>query len=262
MALSPVGEPRDRAALVRLAVHLRRETPRAVGDMLAAYVKGLPGRGPRARRASPRSSGTSPAPAPAKGGFDARLAKGKFLAYPGNRFDDHVGAVRRRRFQSGAAGGHRRATRIPETGAWTGQGGLVNGRRIEQVGASFNAALLTGRAPRPARLRRPRRRAPGRPRGRRGRSARRAVGRRGRSPRPQRVAKAVEGRRGPVRRPLRHRRARRRRARLRARLDAAAGRALALAFQLGLFENPYVDAGAGAARSRTPTPPTRPASTR
>jgi len=82
-----------------------------------------------------------PVVGPAKGGWDARLAKGKLAGYPGNALDAHL-APFAKAITAGVAG-VMPAYGIPETGSWTGLGGLLNGTTIEQVGASFNARLLT-----------------------------------------------------------------------------------------------------------------------
>jgi len=77
----------------------------------------------------------------AKDGWDGRLAKGKFLTYPANRLDDHLVPFQGA-FEQGVAG-VMPAYGILETGSWTALSGAINGNTIEQVGASFNATLLT-----------------------------------------------------------------------------------------------------------------------
>jgi beta-glucosidase len=84
--------------------------------------------------------GDFPGAGPAKGGFDARLEKGRFLSYPGNHFDDHVAP-----FGAAVTAGAAAVVMsygISETGPWTGLGGLVSGTTLEQVGASFSPALI------------------------------------------------------------------------------------------------------------------------
>jgi beta-glucosidase len=222
------------------------ENAAAAADMLGAYVKGLQG-ATLGKTGVAAVVGHFPGAGAAKDGLDGRLAKGKFLAYPGNRFDDHV-APFAKAFQNGAAG-VLPAYAIPEAGAWTGQGGLVNGATIEQVGASFNAALLTdvlrgqldfgGLVVAPQGVLEDAGLAPlGAPWGME--TATKA----------QRIAKAVGagvdqfvGLSDTV--------ALAAAGLLPARVDAAAGRALALAFRLGLFENPYVDPARAPALANT-----------
>lgn len=111
-----------------------------VGNLVAAYVKGMQGdtlgQGSVATVVS-----AFPGAGAAKGGLDARLAKGKFTSYPGDNIDAHL-APFQRAISQGVAG-VMTGYAIPETGAWTGQGGTLSGTSIEQVGASFNAKLVT-----------------------------------------------------------------------------------------------------------------------
>jgi beta-glucosidase-like glycosyl hydrolase len=111
-----------------------------VADLVEAYVKGLQGAtlGKTSVAAVVRNF---PGAGPAKGGWDARLAKGKYLVYPADNLDDHL-APFQRAFSAGVAG-VMSGYAIPEAGSWSGLGGLVDGATIEQVGASFHAKLLT-----------------------------------------------------------------------------------------------------------------------
>jgi beta-glucosidase-like glycosyl hydrolase len=222
------------------------EDSAAVAELVGAYVKGLQGE-TLGRTSVAAVAGQFPGAGAAKGGLDARLAKGRFTSYPGNRFDQHAGAFQRA-FDRGVAGvmpGYG----VPEAGAWTGLGGLVNGATVEQVGASFNATLLTdvlrghygfgGLVIAPAGVLEDAGVAPlGAPWGME--SATKA----------QRVAKAVGagvdqliGLNDTVALAA---------AGLEpARVDAAAARALALVFRLGLFEDPYVNAAQAPALCNT-----------
>ncbi|MFT3913345.1 MAG: glycoside hydrolase family 3 N-terminal domain-containing protein [Anaeromyxobacteraceae bacterium] len=72
----------------------------------------------------------------ARGGLDARLSKGRYTAYDGNRFEAHAAA-----FCTGAAGlmpGYA----IPAYGTWGTLADPLLGQKIQQAGASFNAQLL------------------------------------------------------------------------------------------------------------------------
>jgi beta-glucosidase len=182
-----------------------------------------------------------PGAGPAKDGWDARLEKGKFVSYPGNAFDAHVGAFQKA-FDTGVAGvmpGYG----ILETGTWSGLGGLVNGATIEQVGASFNATLLTGvlrghyafsgLVLAPAGVLEDQGLSPfGAPWGMEAKT------------KAERVAKAVAAgvdQFGGLNDPAPIAAAKAAGLVTEAQLDASAKRGLALMFQLGLFEDPYVD---------------------
>jgi beta-glucosidase-like glycosyl hydrolase len=222
------------------------EDSSSVGDMVAAYVKGLQGES-LGQTSVASVVNHYPGAGAAKDGWDARLEKGKYTSYPGNNIDAHL-APFSKAIDAGAVGvmpGYA----IPETGDWSGADKLIDGTTIEQVGASFNKTLITdvlrthsgfkgmvlapwgvledvGAA------------TPAAPWGME--SATKA----------QRLAKAVNAGvdqfgglsdKAPVGDALD--------ASLitQEQIDTAARRALALAFQLGLFENPYVDdAKAGA----------------
>ncbi|MCC6622580.1 MAG: glycoside hydrolase family 3 protein [Deltaproteobacteria bacterium] len=113
----------------------------AVAERVAAYIKGLQGEalGPASVAAV---VGQFPGAGPAEDGGDARLAKGKFLVYPGNRIDDHI-APFEAAIDAGA-GAVMTAYGIPKTGAWTGLDGALAGTTIEQVGAAFNDTIVDG----------------------------------------------------------------------------------------------------------------------
>lgn len=212
-----------------------------VAQLVAAYVKGL--QGPALGATSVAAVvGHYPGAGAAKGGGDARLAKGKLVTFSGTTLDQHL-APFDRALDAGVAGvmpGYG----VLETGTFTAKGGLIDGSTLEQVAPSFNHALLTdvlrthsgfgglvvapwgvledeGSTP------------PAAPWGVESLT------------RVQRLAKAVNagvdqfgglGELGLVAQ------AKADGLITQAQVDAAAGRALALAFKLGLFENPYVDA--------------------
>lgn len=211
-----------------------------VSSLVGAYVKGLQGTalGPTSVAGVVSHF---PGAGPALDGWDARLAKGKFLTYPGNGIDAHLAAFQGA-FDAGVAG-VMPAYGIPQAGPWTGLGGILDGATIEQVGASFNAELLTdalrghygfsGLVVAPPGILEDAGVSPlGAPWGMEA------------STRAERAAKAVNagvdqlaglGDATPI--------AAARTAGLieDARIDAAARRALELMFRLGLFEDPYVD---------------------
>lgn len=190
---------------------------------LACVVNGFPGAGP------------------ARDGVDARLSKGRLVGWSGTAIDTHL-APFARAFTAGVAG-VMPAYGVPATGTWSGLAGALDGATIEQVGASFNAELLTetlrghyafsGLVLAPWGVLEDAGIAPlGAPWGVEGltRAQRlaKAVGagvdQFGGLSDAALVASAVSG--GGL---------------AAAQVDAAAGRALALAFRLGLFEDPYVD---------------------
>ena len=111
-----------------------------MANRVEAFVKGAQGTtlGPTSLACVVNSF---PGAGPAKAGWDAKLAKGKLVGYPGNNLDAHL-APFAKAITAGVAG-VMPAYGIPETGAWTGLGGVLSGATIEQVGASFNAKLLT-----------------------------------------------------------------------------------------------------------------------
>jgi beta-glucosidase len=215
------------------------EDPTLVADLVQAYVEGLQGTAVGAASVA-AVVGHFPGAGPAKGGWDARLEKGKLTSYSGTSFDTHL-APFERAFAAGVAGvmpGYA----IPEQGAWTGLSGLVDGATIEQVGASFSPTLLTtvlrghygygGLVLAPwGVLEDPGVSPLGAPWGVEGLT------------RAQRVAKAVNAgvdQFGGLDDPTAIAAARAAGDITDAQIDAAAARALALAFRLGLFENPYV----------------------
>jgi len=110
-----------------------------VANMLGAYLEGLQGQ-TLGKTSVAAVVGHFPGAGPAKGGFDGRLAKGKYLNYRGNRFDDHV-APFQRGIERGAAA-VMMAHGVSETGSWTGLTGVVSGQTLEQVGASFSETLI------------------------------------------------------------------------------------------------------------------------
>jgi beta-glucosidase len=230
------------------------ENAAAAGAMVEAFVEGAQGAwnqdtsalldGDLGAGGVAAAVGHFPGAGPAKGGWDARFEKGKFLTYPGGKFGDHVAPFEKAIGKGVAA--VIASYGIAEAGAWTGLGGVVDGATLEQVGASFNQKLLTdvlrdhygfeGLVLAPPGVLED---APlGAPWGME--TATKA----------QRAAKAVNAgvdqflgladttpisdavTAGTI---------------ASARLDAAASRALALAFQLGLFEDPFVDADQAAA---------------
>ena len=111
-----------------------------VADFVAAYIKGMQGESLGQGSVATVVS-AFPGAGAAKGGLDARLAKGKFTTYPGNAIDAHLAPFQRAITQGVA--GVMTGYAIPETGAWTGQAGTLSGASIEQSGASFNAKLVT-----------------------------------------------------------------------------------------------------------------------
>jgi beta-glucosidase len=111
-----------------------------VGDMVAAFVAGAKGASLASGIAT--VAGDFPGAGPAKDGWDARFSKGRYLTYPGGAFDAHA-APFQRAIDAGVTA-IVASYGIPETGAWTGAGGVVNGATLEQVAASFNGTLLTG----------------------------------------------------------------------------------------------------------------------
>lgn len=112
----------------------------AVGARAAALVRGLQGETLGATSVA-AVLGRFPGAGAAIDGWDACLEKGRFTAYPGAAFDDHVGAFEPALAQGAAA--VMPGYGIPQQGAWSGLGGLVNGATTEQVGAAFHAGLLT-----------------------------------------------------------------------------------------------------------------------
>ena len=115
------------------------EDPTAASALVAEYVKGLQGATLGASSVA-AVVGNFPGAGAAKGGWNARLAKGKATVYSGTSFDGQVAP-----FQSALSAGAMGVMTgygVPEAGAWTGLGGLVNGATIEQVGASFNKTLI------------------------------------------------------------------------------------------------------------------------
>lgn len=110
-----------------------------VSDMVSAYVEGLQGTSLGATGVA-AVVGQFPGGGPAKDGLDPRLEKGKYLAYPGDNIDAHLSPFEAA-FDAGAAA-VMPAYGIPESGSWSGLDGLINGSTIEQVGASFNETII------------------------------------------------------------------------------------------------------------------------
>lgn len=108
---------------------------------VAAYIRGLQGEtlGAAGVAATVMSF---PGAGPSKDGWDTRLAKGKYLSYPGNRIDDHL-APFAGAFDAGVAA-VMLSYGVPETGTWTGLGTVLDGSTIQQVGTSFNTPLVSG----------------------------------------------------------------------------------------------------------------------
>ena len=116
------------------------EDSAAVADRVAAYVRGLQG-DTLGHDSVAAVVGHFPGAGAATGGWDGRLAKGKYLTYPGNHIDQHLAAFVGA-FDAGVAG-VMPAYGVPETGSWTGLSGTLDGTTIAQVGATFNSAIIT-----------------------------------------------------------------------------------------------------------------------
>lgn len=217
------------------------EESAAVANKVEAFLKGAQG-ATLGKTSLACVANSFPGAGPAAGGWDAKLAKGKLVGYPGNALDAHL-APFAKAITAGVAG-VMPAYGIPATGAWTGLSGLLAGGSIEQVGASFNAALLTdalrghyafgGLVLAPFGVLEDAGIAPlGAPWGVEGLT------------RAQRLAKAVDAgvdQFGGLADAALVAAARTAGDISDAQVDAAAGRALALTFKLGLFEDPYVNA--------------------
>lgn len=107
-----------------------------VSSHVSAYVGGLQDGSTVAA-----AIGQFPGAGAAKNGIDARLAKGQYLAYADAYLDDHLAP-----FAAAMEAGVDAITLsagIPEAGAWTGLAGAFDGSTVEQVGAAFNADLIT-----------------------------------------------------------------------------------------------------------------------
>jgi beta-glucosidase len=116
------------------------EDAASVSAMAAAYVQGLQGLQLSATSVA-AVVGHFPGAGPAQSGWDARLSKGKYTVYPGSNLDGHLAAFQGA-FSSGVAGvmpGYG----IPQSGSWTALSGVINGSTLEQVGAAYNKTLLT-----------------------------------------------------------------------------------------------------------------------
>lgn len=139
MALSPVAnlatDPRWFGSQFSFG-----EDAATTSAMVGSYVKGLQGAALGSTSVA-AVIGHFPGAGATKSGWSSRLAKGKAMAYPGNRFDAHIEAFQGA-FDAGATG-VMAGYGLPETGTWTGLAGLVNGATVEQVGTSFNKTLIT-----------------------------------------------------------------------------------------------------------------------
>lgn len=216
------------------------EDSAAVASRVEAFLKGAQG-ATLGKTSLACVVNSFPGAGPAKDGFDAKLAKGKLVGYSGTSIDGHL-APFAKAITAGVAG-VMPAYGIPATGSWTGLSGALDGSTIEQVGASFNSKLLTdtlrghyaygGIVLAPWGVLEDAGIAPlGAPWGVEGLSRAQRLGKAvgagvdqfGGLSDAALVASAVTA--GEL---------------TAAQVDASAGRVLALAFRLGLFENPYVD---------------------
>lgn len=210
-----------------------------VGERVAAYVKGLQGQTLGATSVAAVAK-HFPGAGATKDGLDTRIEKGRFLSYPGHNIDAHLSVFAKA--MDVKVAGVMASYGIPETGAWTGVGGL-DGSTLEQVGASFNAALMktvlrdhyqfAGLAIAPAGVLEDKGVSPfGAPWGvelltKTARAAKAVSAGIDQFIGLSDVAPLVAARDGGTI--------------SQERIDASANRALTLIFQLGLFENPYVD---------------------
>ena len=212
----------------------------SVSAAVGAYVKGLQGDaiGPSSVAAV---VGHFPGAGPAYDGWDGRLLKGYYLTYPGGSADPHFAAFQGA-FDNHAAG-VMPAYGVPQTGAWTALSDLIDGTTVEQVAPTFNKELITDAlrthfafsglvlAPWGA-IDDTAATPPGAPWGVES------------SSKAQRIAKAVAAgvdQFGGLNDTVALAAARTAGPIADAAIDAAAKHALVLMFQLGLFENPYVD---------------------
>ncbi|MCB9648448.1 MAG: glycoside hydrolase family 3 protein [Deltaproteobacteria bacterium] len=223
-----------------------------VADRVAAFVRGLQGETLDASGVA-AVLGHFPGAGAATDGWDARLEKGKFTVYPGAAFDQHVAAFAKA-LDVGAAAvmpGYG----VPAQGAWSGAGGIIDGATTEQVGAAFHAGLVTDllrghlgfgglvvapwgvlEAPGLSPLGTPWGVEALTPTERLVKAMNAGVDQLGGLGDPAVVEAALDA--GDV---------------SGARLDAAAARALAVMFELGLFEDPYVDPEQAPALANTDT---------
>lgn len=116
------------------------EDAATAATMVAAYISGLQGDA-LGQDSVVAVVGHFPGAGAREDGWDGRLAKGKYLTWPGDNLDAHL-SVFEAAFDAGA-GAVMTAYGIPKTGAWTALSGALAGTTIEQVGAPFNAALVT-----------------------------------------------------------------------------------------------------------------------
>ncbi len=214
-----------------------------VAQRTAAFVRGAQGAA-LGRDGVACVVGSFPGAGAAKGGWDARLAKGRWLSYAGGGFDAHVGAFEAALTQKVA--GVMPALGMPERGAWSGLGGLVDGASVEEVGAVYSRALVGDvlrshyqygglvLAPWGALDDAPWGMEPATRAARIAKAMNAGVDQFGGLDDLAPVAEALGSSLITA-----------------AQIDAAAGRALAVAFALGLFENPYVDAAQAPAKCNT-----------
>lgn len=226
------------------------ENAALAGSLVKAFVKGAQGDA-LGRDSVACVAGHFPGAGPAKGGWDARLEKGQFVTWPANALGTHLGPFAEAFDQHVA--GVMPAYAIGEAGSWSALGGLLDGTTYEQVGAAFNHGLLTG-------VLRDHYQFGGlvlAPWG--------ALDDAGVSPlgapwgvttltRAQRLAKAINAgvdQFGGLDGPALVAEAKAASLITDAQVNAAAGRALALMFRLGLFEDPYVDPAQAPAKCNT-----------
>jgi beta-glucosidase len=110
-----------------------------VGEKVSALVEGLQGAALSADGVA-AAVGQFPGAGPGKDGWDARLEKGTFLSYPGDNIDAHLSPFASA-FDSDVAA-VTLTYGILESGAWSGLNGLLDGSSIDQVGASFNDTIV------------------------------------------------------------------------------------------------------------------------
>ena len=110
-----------------------------VGEKVSALIEGLQGTALSSDGVA-AVVGQFPCAGPGKDGWDARLEKGKFLSYPGDNIDAHLSPFASA-FDSDVAA-VMLTYGILESGAWSGLNGLLDGSMIDQVGASFNDTII------------------------------------------------------------------------------------------------------------------------
>lgn len=111
------------------------EDSTSVASMVDGYAQGF------ASQKVAAALGHYPGAGAAKEGVDTRLSTNKFLAYPGNAADAHFSA-----FSTAITSGAQAVVLdygIPEAGSWSALSGAVSGASIEQKGIAFNEAIVT-----------------------------------------------------------------------------------------------------------------------